>query len=183
MAACVNVFADGLQILWEEIFEDFKIFNYSPVVNVIHQDFKGVFKRNGFELGLVGYYLINIERIIRTLYFLKAYLQFLKKNVQRLLEKIAIDFKGYFQQPRFGTDQSILEREGHLLIKDALFFVGIHEQYLFEALSLAKYSLEPNALKLIKSTLELIAEVIKYECFWTADYQLTIHNLIRHIQC
>lgn len=72
----------------------------------------------------------------------------------------------------------LLEREGHLFIKDALFFVGIHEQYLSEALSLAKHSLEPNALKLIKSTLELISEVIKYECFWTADYQLTIHNLI-----
>jgi nuclear pore complex protein Nup188 len=72
----------------------------------------------------------------------------------------------------------LLEQEGHFFIKDALFFIGIHEQYLSEAISLAKYSLEPNALNLIKSSLELVAEVIKYESFWTADYQLTIHNLI-----
>jgi nuclear pore complex protein Nup188 len=72
----------------------------------------------------------------------------------------------------------LLEQEGHLFIKEALFFVGIHEQHLSEAISLAKFSLEPNAVKLIKSSLELIAEVVKYESFWTADYQLTVHNLV-----
>lgn len=72
----------------------------------------------------------------------------------------------------------LLEQQGHLFIKDALFFMGIHEQYLIEALSLAKYSLEPNAMTLIKSTLELIYEIIKYESLWNSDYQLTVHNLI-----
>lgn len=72
----------------------------------------------------------------------------------------------------------LLEKERHLFIREALFFVGIHEQYLSEAVALAKYSLEPNALMLIKSTLELVSEVVKYENIWSADYQLTMQNII-----
>jgi nuclear pore complex protein Nup188 len=71
----------------------------------------------------------------------------------------------------------LLESEKHLFIKDALFFIAIHEQYLIDVLSIAKYSLEPNALTLMKSTLELIYEVLKYENSWSADYKETIYNL------
>lgn len=72
----------------------------------------------------------------------------------------------------------LLQKEKHLFIKEALFFVGIHEQYLSEAIALAKYSLEQNAMMLIKSTLELLSEIIKYEHFWSSEYQMTIQNLI-----
>lgn len=72
----------------------------------------------------------------------------------------------------------LLEKEGFNFIKDALFFMGIHEQYLIEALELAKYSLEPNAMMLIEATLEFISEIVNYENMWSCDYQSTVHNLM-----
>lgn len=64
----------------------------------------------------------------------------------------------------------LLEQHSHLFIKDALFFVGIHEEYLIDCIMLAKTSLEPNAMTLIKMTLELVSEVIKFENTWRIDY-------------
>jgi nuclear pore complex protein Nup188 len=72
----------------------------------------------------------------------------------------------------------LLEKEKYNFIKDALFFMGIHEQYLTEALELAKYSLEPSAMLLIKSALEFLGEIVTYEKLWSSDYQLTVHNLM-----
>lgn len=72
----------------------------------------------------------------------------------------------------------LLEKEGFNFIKDALFFLGIHEQYLIESLGLAKHSLEKNAMVLIMSTLELLGEIVKYEKMWSVDYQSTVYNLM-----
>lgn len=72
----------------------------------------------------------------------------------------------------------LLQQHSHMFIKDALFFVGIHEEYLNDCLLLAKTSLEPNAIKLIKRTLELIAEVIVFENNWRVDYLQSIMNLM-----
>jgi hypothetical protein len=72
----------------------------------------------------------------------------------------------------------LLERHSHLFIKDALFFVGIHEEYLTDCLMLAKTSLEPNAMKLIKMTLELMSEIITYETTWRVDYFQSIMSLM-----
>lgn len=72
----------------------------------------------------------------------------------------------------------LLEQHSHLFTKDALFFVGIHEEYLTDCLLLAKTSLEPHAIKLIKRTLELIAEVVKYESVWRVDYFQCVMSLM-----
>jgi nuclear pore complex protein Nup188 len=72
----------------------------------------------------------------------------------------------------------LLERHSHLFIKDALFFVGIHEEFLVDCLMLAKSSLEPNAMKLIKITLELMSEVIAYENVWRIDYFQSVMSLM-----
>lgn len=72
----------------------------------------------------------------------------------------------------------LLEKEEFNFIKDALFFMGIHEQYLSEGLELAKYSLETSAMLLIKSILEFLGEIVSYKKLWSADYQLTVHNLM-----
>lgn len=72
----------------------------------------------------------------------------------------------------------LLEKEGYKFVKDALFFMGIHEQYLTEALELAKFSLEPSCMLLIKATLEFLGEIVTYEKLWSSDYQLSVHNLM-----
>lgn len=72
----------------------------------------------------------------------------------------------------------LLERHSHLFIKDALFFVGIHEEFLVNCLMLAKVSLEPNAMTLIKITLELMAEVISFENVWRIEYFQSVMSLM-----
>lgn len=72
----------------------------------------------------------------------------------------------------------LLQQHSHLFIKDALFFVGIHEEYLTDCIMLAKTSLEPNAMKLIKTTLELMSEIITFEGIWRVDYFQSIMNLM-----
>jgi len=77
----------------------------------------------------------------------------------------------------------LLQQHGHLFIKEALFFVGIHEEHLIEVIMLPKQSLEPNAIALIKSTLELMAEVITYESLWRIDYLQSIMSLMVSPSC
>lgn len=72
----------------------------------------------------------------------------------------------------------LLEQHSHLFIKDALFFVGIHEEHLTECIMLAKLSLEPNAMRLIKVTLELMSEVITFESIWRIDYYQSVMSLM-----
>lgn len=72
----------------------------------------------------------------------------------------------------------LLEQHKHLFVKDALFFVGIHEEYLVDCIVLAKTSLEPNAVKLIKVTMELVCEVITYEKTWQIDYYQSVMSLM-----
>lgn len=72
----------------------------------------------------------------------------------------------------------LLEKHSHLFVKDALFFIGIHEEYLIDCLMLAKTSLEPNAMKLIRITLELISEAITFEKVWRIDYFQSIMTLM-----
>lgn len=72
----------------------------------------------------------------------------------------------------------LLEQHSHLFIKDALFFVGIHEEYLTDCILLAKTSLEPNAMKLIKMTLELMCEVVSFESAWRVDYVQSVMSLM-----
>lgn len=74
--------------------------------------------------------------------------------------------------------KQLLEQHSHLFIKDALFFIGIHEEYLTDCILLAKSSLEPNAMKLIKITLELISAVVTFEGNWKIDYFQSVMTLM-----
>lgn len=74
--------------------------------------------------------------------------------------------------------KQLLEQHSHLFVKDALFFIGIHEEYLTDCILLAKSSLEPNATKLIKITLELLSEVVTFERSWRIDYFHSIMSLM-----
>lgn len=72
----------------------------------------------------------------------------------------------------------LLEKHKHLFFKDAMFFVGIHEEFLLDALLLAKQSLESNAIKLIKITLNFVCELVNYEKEWRMEHSQSMINVI-----
>lgn len=72
----------------------------------------------------------------------------------------------------------LLETHKHLFFKDAMFFVGIHEEFLLDCLLLAKQSLEENAVKLIKITLKLVCELVNYEKEWRIEHNQSMMNVI-----
>lgn len=47
-----------------------------------------------------------------------------------------------------------------------------------DCIMLAKTSLEPNAIKLIKVTLELMSKVIPFESIWRVDYFQSVMSLM-----
>lgn len=94
MAKCLDVCAELIGSFGDEIFRRFINLHIAPSVNVIHQDFRSYANGIGYKSGLVGFYLINIERVSGRYSFLKSYLNFLKSytKVRRLclLSKIHI---------------------------------------------------------------------------------------------
>ncbi|XP_058460873.1 nucleoporin Nup188 [Malaya genurostris] len=76
----------------------------------------------------------------------------------------------------------LLSQHKYLFFRDAVFFVGIHEEYLMDSLLLAKQSLEGNAILLIKGTLELLGELVNYEKEWRLEHGQSLINLMRYVQ-
>lgn len=73
---------------------------------------------------------------------------------------------------------TLLEQHKHLFFKDALFFVGIHEEFLLDSLLLVKQSLEKSAIKLIKMTLRFFCELVNYEKEWQMEHTHSLNNTI-----
>lgn len=78
MAACLDVCTDLIGFFGDEIFHRFTQLGIAPSFNSIHKDYKAYANGTGFESGLVGFYLINVERASGRFSFLKSYLNFLK---------------------------------------------------------------------------------------------------------
>lgn len=78
MAVCIDACTELLPFFADEIFRRFINLNIVPSVSQIHGDFRSYSIGNGFESGLIGYYLINFERITGRYDVLKAYLNFLQ---------------------------------------------------------------------------------------------------------
>lgn len=76
----------------------------------------------------------------------------------------------------------LLQTHGHHFKKDAIFFIGIHEEYLLDSLLLVKQCLEPTAVELIKTTLALLCEMCRYEQFWRLEQGQSMANLMRCVQ-
>lgn len=72
----------------------------------------------------------------------------------------------------------LLAQHKYRFLKDALFFAGIHEEYLIDSLLLAKQSMEDRAVELIKGTLELLGELVYYEREWRLDHGQSLINLM-----
>jgi nuclear pore complex protein Nup188 len=79
MAACLNVCAELMATFSDEVFRRFINLNIGPIVTVTHRDFKAYSNGNGFESGLIGFFLIKMESSAGRYSFLKAYFNFLKK--------------------------------------------------------------------------------------------------------
>jgi len=78
MASCIDVCSELIGFFSDEIFRRFIHLNIAPFVSATHQDFRVYANGIGFESGLVGFYLINIERVSGRYHFLKSYMHFLK---------------------------------------------------------------------------------------------------------
>lgn len=72
----------------------------------------------------------------------------------------------------------LFEKNGYAFLKDLLTFVGIHEQFLVDSLLLGKQSLEPNAMLLVKTTVHLIAKIVKYEKEWRMEHSQSLFSLM-----
>lgn len=73
---------------------------------------------------------------------------------------------------------SLLRRYEQSFVKEAISFVGIHEEYIMDSIFLVKESLEPSAMKLIKNALELINETAKYHKQWQLDHPQSLVTLM-----
>ncbi|XP_038118197.1 nucleoporin Nup188 [Culex quinquefasciatus] len=76
----------------------------------------------------------------------------------------------------------LLAQHRQRFFKDAIFFAGIHEEFLMDSLLLAKQSMEGNAIALIKGTLELLCELVNYEKEWRLEHGQSLINLMRCVQ-
>ena len=72
----------------------------------------------------------------------------------------------------------LLKQHKHLFCKDSIFFVGIHEEFLMDCLLLAKQTFEPNAVMLIKMTLEFLVELVKYNNEWKMENSQSLQNVM-----
>lgn len=76
---------------------------------------------------------------------------------------------------------TIVEQHGLLFVNDAIAFVGVHEEFLMDSILLAKHALDESPIKLVKSALELVNELIKYEKQWRLEHQQSMINLMVRI--
>ncbi|XP_055385303.1 nucleoporin Nup188 [Condylostylus longicornis] len=76
----------------------------------------------------------------------------------------------------------LLEKHRYQFLKDVLLFVGIHEEYLMDCIFLAKQSLEPRAMALIKNVIYMICLLSEYESEWQLDHQQSLYNLKKSVQ-
>ncbi|XP_067632280.1 nucleoporin Nup188 [Eurosta solidaginis] len=76
----------------------------------------------------------------------------------------------------------LLEKHKHHFIKNALQFVGIHEEYLVDSLLLAKQTLEPLAMELIKSAVTFVSNLVEFESLWRLEHSQSLFNVMRAVQ-
>lgn len=74
---------------------------------------------------------------------------------------------------------TMLRKHGHWFRKDALLFVSVHEEILIESiLKITKQSLDDQTMVLIKSTLELVCELLNFEKDWNLEHSQSMRNLM-----
>lgn len=72
----------------------------------------------------------------------------------------------------------LLQQHRHIFLKDALLFVGVHEEYVVDAVLLAKHTMDGEAVVLIKTALLLVCELVQYEKQWRLEHSGSMINLM-----
>lgn len=73
---------------------------------------------------------------------------------------------------------TLFRKHHYRLLKEVLIFVGVHEEYLVDSILLAKQSLEPNAMILVKNAALLASELVAYEKEWRLEHSQSMFNLV-----
>ncbi|XP_061392564.1 nucleoporin Nup188 [Musca vetustissima] len=76
----------------------------------------------------------------------------------------------------------LFQKHSYHFLKETLQFVGIHEEYLVDSLLLSKQSLEPSAMRLIKSCATLLSNLVLFEKQWRLEHSQSLFNLMRSVQ-
>lgn len=72
----------------------------------------------------------------------------------------------------------LFQKHTYHFLKETLQFVGIHEEYLVDSLLLSKQSLEPSAMRLIKSCITFLSNLVKFEKQWRLEHAQSLFNLM-----
>lgn len=72
----------------------------------------------------------------------------------------------------------MLQRHKFFVLKEALLFVGLHEEYLMDSIMLAKTTMNRDAMPLIRTALEFAAELLVYERQWRLDHVQSMMTLM-----
>ncbi|EDV37352.1 uncharacterized protein Dana_GF11461 [Drosophila ananassae] len=76
----------------------------------------------------------------------------------------------------------IYEKHRKCFLNQTLQFVGIHEEYLVDALQLSKKTLEPAAMQLIKATVTFASCLSEDQKDWQQYDEKSLHNIMRSLQ-
>lgn len=74
--------------------------------------------------------------------------------------------------------QNLLQNHGHFFAKDAITFVGIHEEFLMDSLLLSKHALADIPMRLIRNVLDFVGELVLFEKQWRLEHQQSLINLM-----
>lgn len=72
----------------------------------------------------------------------------------------------------------LMQAHGHLFLREALLFVGVHEEYVIDSILLAKVAMDADAMMLIKTSLLFVAEMVQYDKQWRLDHSQSLISLM-----
>lgn len=72
----------------------------------------------------------------------------------------------------------MLKQHRFFFIKESLMFVGVHEEFLMDSILLAKTAMNSDAMTLIRTSLEFVAEMLIYEKQWRLDHAQSMMALM-----
>lgn len=72
----------------------------------------------------------------------------------------------------------LLQEHRHIFIKEALLFVGVHEEFIVDSVLLGKHTMDAEAIVLIRTALFMVAELVKYEKDWRLEHSSSMISLM-----
>lgn len=72
----------------------------------------------------------------------------------------------------------LLQEHRHIFIKEALLFVGVHEEFIVDSVLLGKHTMDAEAIVMIRTALFLVAELVRYEKEWRLEHSSSMISLM-----